>query len=146
MKTRVILRNEIAELQRLKAILVEYGQTFHFSDELIHDLNLVLEEAISNIIFYGYEDAQEHQIEVEIAVTADTLVLEIHDDGKPFNLLDAPEPDLDVPFEDREIGGLGIYLIRTLMDEITYRAEQGKNILMMKKQIPHSHSGHKNVP
>ena len=146
MNIQVTLRNEIAEVQRLKTILAEYGKTLHFSNELIHDVNLVLEEVISNIIFYGYEDAQEHQIAVEIAVTADTLVLEIHDNGKPFNLLDAPEPDRDVPFEDREIGGMGIYLIRTLMDEITYRAEQGKNILMMKKRIPHFHSGHKNVP
>ena len=146
MKTRVTLRNEIAEVQWLKKRLTEYGQSLQLADELIQDVNLALEEAVSNIIFYGYEDAQAHQIEVAIEVADDTLVLEITDDGKAFNLLDTPEPDLNVPFEEREIGGMGIYLIRTLMDDITYRTKQGKNILVMRKQIARSPSGNKNVP
>lgn len=146
MTTHIILRNEISEVQRLKATMVEYGNNHQIADEVIQDVNLVLEEAISNIIFYGYEDKKAHQIEVAMSLNETTLVFEIKDDGKPFNPLEAPEPDLEIPFEDREIGGMGIHLVRTLMDELAYRTEQGKNVLIMKKHLPPPLSGEQHIP
>lgn len=146
MNTTVILQNEIAEVQRLKDTLIECGKDHHISDEVIQEVNLALEEAVSNIIFYGYEDAEEHQIEVQIDLQDDLLVLELRDDAKPFNLLDAPDPDLEASFDDREIGGMGIHLVRTLMDELDYRREQGKNVLLMKKHIPVSPPVDQNSP
>lgn len=136
MSAHVVLTNEISEVQRLKTTFTEFGKAHHWSDELIQEINLVLEEAVSNIIFYGYPDVVEdqvHQIEVDIELEKDSLVLEIRDDAKAFDPLEAPEPDLEIPFEEREIGGMGIHLVKTLMDELAYARIGDQNVLTMKK-------------
>ena len=138
MSLHVVLTNDIAEIQRLKTLFIEYGHTHQFSPECIQDVNLVFEEAISNIIFYGYTDEEQkhvRQIEVEIEFEDDTLILEIRDDAKPFDPLKAPEPDLDIPFDEREIGGMGIHLVRMLMNELEYKRVEGTNVLKMKKVL-----------
>jgi serine/threonine-protein kinase RsbW len=61
--------------------------------------------------------------------------VQIKDDGKPFNPLIAPDPDIKVPIEERKIGGLGIYLVRRLMDELDYTQDSGENVLVMKKHL-----------
>jgi anti-sigma regulatory factor (Ser/Thr protein kinase) len=131
----VILKNDLLEIQRLAQTIVTFGKTFHLSREIVHDLNLVLEEVISNTILYGYEDTNTHQIDVQISLQGQMLILQIKDDGKPFNPLEAPDPDIEKPIEEREIGGLGIYLVRRLMDELAYKREDGENVLVMKKQL-----------
>lgn len=134
MSLHVALTNEISEVQRLKTLFVEYGEVHQFSRELIQDIHLVLEEAVSNIIFYGYEErAEESRIDINVDLKEGTLIIEIRDDAKPFNPLEASEPDLEIPFDEREIGGMGIHLIRTLMDELEYTRSKGKNIFTMKK-------------
>ena len=131
----VIVKNDLIEIQRLVQTIVTFGKTYHLSREIIHDLNLVLEEVLSNTILYGYEDTHEHQIDVQISIQQQTLMVQIKDDGKPFNPLEAPEPDIEKPIEERKIGGLGIYLVRRLMDVLTYKREGGKNVLVMKKYL-----------
>ena len=134
MSLHVVLTNEISEVQRLKTSFVEYGKTHRLSNELIQDIHLVLEEAVSNIIFYGYDEkAEESRIDIHADLKGGTLVIEIRDDAKPFNPLEASGPDLEIPFDDREIGGMGIHLIRTLMDDLEYTRSKGKNIFTMKK-------------
>lgn len=135
MSSKVILNNDIRELQRLKQTIVEYGKAYQIPDAVIQDVNLALEEMVSNIILHGYENTGPHQIEVRVKKKGDVLFLEISDDGKPFNPLMVPSPDLDTPFEDREITGMGIHLAKALMDELDYRTERGKNILMLTKRI-----------
>jgi anti-sigma regulatory factor (Ser/Thr protein kinase) len=115
--------------------MIELGEEQHFSRELVHDINLVLEEIISNIILYGYEDAKLHQIDLELRYDEQEVELRIQDDAKAFNPLDVPDPDLELPIEERPIGGLGIYLTRSLMDELNYTRAQGKNVLTLKKFI-----------
>lgn len=138
MNTTVILKNEIAEIQRLKEVLVEYGKTHHINDQNLHDIKLSVEEAVSNIIFYGYEEMKnpkEHHIEVRFELQNTTFELEIRDDAKPFNPLTVPEFDLDIPIEERETGGMGLHLMRTLMDELHYKRGQDKNVLLMRKHL-----------
>ena len=96
-------------------------------------LNLVLEESIANIISYGYEDELEHSIIVELSWDNGLLELIVTDDAKPFDLLANEAPDLLLPHEEREAGGLGIFFLKEKMDEVTYKWEQGHNILAMKK-------------
>lgn len=135
MSTTIILDNEIAEIQQLKAMMNEYGATHNIEQAVIQDVNLVLEEAISNIMFYGYEDTAAHQITVKLDVNDTTLEIEICDDAKAYNPLETPKPDLDIPFDDREIGGMGVYLMRTIMDDMAYTREAGQNVLFLKKSI-----------
>jgi serine/threonine-protein kinase RsbW len=99
--------------------------------KLTFKVNLVLEEVGLNIMNHGHEGGV-HEIEITMISEDDALTLEITDDGKPFDpLKDAPLPDVNAAMEERPIGGLGIHLVRTMMDELCYRRERGKNHLTL---------------
>ena len=126
-------RREIARLARLVETLQE--QCGLSEDDLIN-INLMLDEVVSNVIKYGYDDALEHQIHVEVAVEGDLVTLQIEDDGKPFNPFEAaPHPNLDLPINDRPIGGLGVFIVKTLAESLGYRRENGRNIVTVKKRM-----------
>ena len=135
MNIHLTLKNDLSEIERLAQNVTTFGARNHLAVEVVHDLNLALEEVVANIILYGYEDEREHQIDVDIYVQDSDVTLEVCDDATAFNPLEKSVPDLDKPLEEREIGGLGIYLTRTLMDELEYKREQGKNLLRMKKKF-----------
>ena len=135
MKKTLILKNDISEIEGLAKAIVDFGKENNLSDKVIYDINLALEEVVGNIISYGYEDNSEHQIIIHFGLRDKELILEVTDDAKPFNPLEVPEPDIEKPIEERQVGGLGIYLVRKLMDKVEYKREQGKNILVMKKEI-----------
>ncbi len=84
-------------------------------------------------MFYGFQDQDEHQIAISFSLKDNTLILEIKDDGIPFNPLESKTLDLEIPIEERERGGMGIHIASELMDEIEYFRKQNKNILVMKK-------------
>lgn len=120
------------QLERITAIVEDLGEQDHWPPDLIFKVNLVLDELSVNIVNYGGEASE---IEVLLAADADEVRVEISDDGRPFDPLnDAMEPDLDAPLEDRAIGGLGIHLVREMMDELHYSREDGKNRLAMVKR------------
>ena len=134
MSERLILTNSVSEIQRLLEAVAEFGKANQLSDHIIYELKLALEEVVSNIINYGFEDEAEHQIEVQMSIEEESLSFEVTDDGRPFNPLKNTGADIEKPFEEWEIGGLGIHLIRRLMDELEYKSAKGKNILIMKRR------------
>ena len=99
-------------------------------------LQLSIEEVVENVVRYAYEGGI-GWLEVDTNLDHDSLVLsiELRDAGVPFNPLERPDPDINAKAEDRDIGGLGIYLCKKLMDSITYRYKEGNNILTMTKKI-----------
>jgi anti-sigma regulatory factor (Ser/Thr protein kinase) len=102
--------------------------------DLQYFVSLAIEEIATNCIKYGYDGAKNHVIEVKLSLSgSDVLVVTVVDDGHPFNPLEAREPDLSVPVEERPIGGLGIYLLRQLCDRMEYVREGGKNKLTLRK-------------
>ena len=127
----VELKNNISETERLSQIVSDFSEANGLSIGDSYALNLSLEEILANVISYGYEDNSEHTITIRISLKDKQLIAEVEDDGKPFNPLEAPEPDIEIPLEDRPVGGLGIYLVRNLMDGLEYKRELGKNILIM---------------
>ena len=100
-----------------------------------HFANLVIEELVTNCIKYGYDDSAEHIIEIELKLSANEMKLTVTDDGHPFNPLELPEPDTNLPVEDRPIGGLGIHLLRKMSDHIDYVRDDGKNRLTLRKSL-----------
>ena len=96
-------------------------------------MDLVCDELVTNIIKYGYSDCSEHEIVVQISIPPDAVVIELEDDGRPFNPLTRPAPDLSAPVEDRSIGGLGIHLLREMMDAGEYRYVNGTNHLVLRR-------------
>ena len=97
-------------------------------------MNLVLGELWLNMVNHGHSGGF-HEVEIELTSEAEALTIEITDDGKPFNPLnDAPVPDVMGSLNDRAVGGLGIHLVRTMMDEMRYKREEGRNHLILVKR------------
>jgi len=97
--------------------------------------NLAVEELVTNCIKYGYDDRGEHFIDVEMQISDGRLVLHFSDDGRAFNPLEAPEPDFSLPIEDRPIGGLGLHLLRSMADSVTYERRDGLNRVTLVKTL-----------
>lgn len=120
-------------LQLIASAVEELGQREAWPDSLVFKVNLVLEEVGINILSYGGESGGPHP-EMEIVITSedDSLTIEVSDDGRPFDPLhEAPEPALGAEIEDRPIGGLGVYLVQTMMDDLSYQHTGGRNHLTM---------------
>jgi sigma-B regulation protein RsbU (phosphoserine phosphatase) len=128
------LHNKLWELDRFNQTLTEFGRQHGLSDKVMHDLNLALEEILTNIITYGYTDSREHEIGVRLNVRPGEVKAAVEDDGRPFNPLEAPEPDTTKSVEERTIGGLGIHLVRKLTDGLDYKRQADRNILTIRKK------------
>ena len=129
------LKNDLAELDRVREAVTEFAGRHDVPAEPLFHLNLALEEVLTNVISYGYDDSGEHELIVRLGFQQGELWAEVEDDARPFNPLETPPVDVQMPLEERSIGGLGIHLVRSLMDELEYRREEGKNLFRMKKRI-----------
>ena len=117
------------ELERLTAAVETLADQDQWPAALTFKVNLVLEELVLNVINYAYEESG-HHVDVSLVCNEDDLVIEITDEGRPFDpLQDAPAPDMESPVEERNIGGLGVYLVRSMTSDMQYRREEGKNCL-----------------
>ncbi len=135
MKTVLRLKNDLNEIERLANSVLAFGDENKLKDNIIWEIRLVLEEIVTNIISYGYEDKENHIIVVSIDTGEKDITISIKDDGIPYNILEHPKPDLEIPFEDRDIGGMGIYMVREIMDEVNYKREDNMNQLVMKRSL-----------
>jgi sigma-B regulation protein RsbU (phosphoserine phosphatase) len=118
-----------------------FGNAHGLHPKIVFHLTLVLDELTTNIISYGYADFDEHPIDVTIALQGDDLTIRVEDDSEPFNILEAPEPELDLPLDQRTkpVGGLGIHLVKNMVHGIHYKRENGKNVLTLRKNISKTH-------
>lgn len=132
---KIELKNDLSELDHLCQNCESIGESFGMSKKLIFEMNLALDELFTNIISYGFQDDKEHIIKIEIKAEDNALLMRIEDDGIPFDPVIAEEPDLECPIEECKIGGLGIHLIKKLMDEIRYERVNDVNIMYLKKNI-----------
>jgi len=129
------LRNNFGELAALREKLKEFCESQSLPQSGIFAVMLSLDELVTNIISYAWEDKLEHSISIRARCGGGVVEIEVEDDGKPFNPLEYAPPDLSSPIEERHIGGLGIHLIQTYMDEISYKREGGVNCLLMRKRV-----------
>jgi anti-sigma regulatory factor (Ser/Thr protein kinase) len=117
------------ELERISGAIEELGQQDDWPDDLVFRVNLVLEELILNIMDYG-QDGEDPDISLEIESEGNSISIELSDRGRPFDpLTEAPEPDLTASVDERRVGGLGVHLTKTLMDDVRYTHEGGRNRL-----------------
>lgn len=129
------LKNSLSELDALCDHLGQFCQSCGVPKRQTFEINLALDELFTNIISHGFPDEDEHQVQVTCAKEEGLLKITIEDDGIPFNPMDAPHPNLKCAFKDREIGGLGIHLIRSYMDQIEYNRKNGKNVHILTKAL-----------
>jgi len=132
------LKSKLSELNTLCRHLEDCGSVMELPQKCLFEINLGLDELFTNIISYGFEDEAEHQIKFSLAKDEQTLVVQVEDDGKPFNPLEAASPAVPDDPDDLDsinIGGLGIHLVKKIMDEIDYQRVKGRNRLILKKCV-----------
>ena len=128
---------QLNEIERIGAAVKILSQAEGWAPELLFQIELVLEEIGTNIIKYGQDGKGETEIQITLTSDRKSLTMEIIDSGKAFDpFTDAPPPDLESDIPDRPIGGLGVYLVRKMMDEASYRREDDKNIVTLTKYKP----------
>lgn len=127
--------NEITELSKVATLVKEVGEELQLTSELVFNLNLVLEEAVSNIIYYAYPKNVEHEIVVQAELIDKSLVFTLTDRGKPFDPTQVADADITLSGEERQIGGLGIFLIKQIMNEVEYQRVEGRNVFTLKKVV-----------
>lgn len=130
---QLTIRNAVDELNRVVVLLEQLEEECQLPAGSMLPINLVLEEALSNVIFYAYEAGSSQEIHIEIEYVAPRLTITIKDTGKAFDPTQKEDPNLHLPVEERPIGGLGIFLMRKIMDEISYKRLGKENILRMTK-------------
>jgi anti-sigma regulatory factor (Ser/Thr protein kinase) len=130
----LVIRNDINELTRLVVFLESLEEEWGLPPALIPSVNLALEEALSNVIFYAFEKGSEQEINIDFKLKGTELTIVISDEGKPYDPTQKEDPDINLPIEDRPIGGLGIFLIRQIMDEVAYNRIDQKNQLTLTKK------------
>ena len=128
--------NEQSAIPQLMADARRFLEQKKVAEEISDALDIALDEILSNSVNYGFSDSARHEIIVEFEVEADAVVVEIRDDGKPFDPLSVPVPDLEASLEERQVGGLGMHFVRTLLDSVTYSRRNGWNVLRLVKQTP----------
>ena len=134
-QTTMILKNDVSELEKVMSFITELCAHNSIPPETEYDLNLALDEIITNVVKHAYPAGEEHQFAVHLALEDHEFVARIEDDGKEFDPTAHPAPNLDTPLEERKEGGLGIFLVRQIMTSVEYQRQDGKNIITVRKKL-----------
>lgn len=132
---QIVLKNQIEEIMTMSSFLEEIFSELNLSMEHSFNINLAIEEAVTNIIMYAYPKDEEHDFILSVEHRNDELIFKLIDTGEEFDPTAQPDADVTSSLEERQIGGLGIFLIRQIMKSVEYQRTDGKNILTMVKQL-----------
>ena len=132
MKKELKLKNQISELERVNQFV---GDELGLDMELQMNLNLVMEEMVSNVIFYAYPQGTEAEIELVAESDGKEVTFVLSDSGKEFDPTMKEGVNTDINPAERDIGGMGIFIVKNIMNKVTYQRLKGKNLLTMKKDI-----------
>ena len=131
----IALKNNRHELVRLAEVVERFGAEQRLPDDTLTNVNLVLDEVVSNVIKYSRATDGEGAVTVSLMLEDGQLTIDVSDDGIAFNPLEAKPPDLDLPIMERPVGGLGIHIVRALTETATYRRESDRNHLSMTMRV-----------
>lgn len=134
-EARLTLTNRLDELKRLQEFVEAFCQRARLVHDMQHAIDLALTECVTNVISYAFCPDAVETVEVRLSWNGSQVEAEIIDAGRAFDPLKHPSVDISVPLEDKPIGGLGIHLMRRLMDRVSYVREGGKNRLTMTKFV-----------
>ena len=136
MRKELQIKNQINELARVEQFIEELGDELGLDMELRMNLNLVMEEMVSNVIFYAYPEGTDATIELVAESKGQELTFVLTDRGREFDptLKDDADPDIN-PIDREGLGGMGIFIVKNIMNQVTYQRLEGKNLLTMKKEF-----------
>ncbi|MBM3302274.1 MAG: ATP-binding protein [Deltaproteobacteria bacterium] len=134
MTDRVLLQlsNSDAELTEFMRAAEEFLRRSNLAERTVYVASLALEEILTNIIKYAYDDSEEHLIHVDLNVSDEEILIECQDDGREFDPLSVPPPQTPHEIADYQPGGLGIHLVRRLSESMEYKRSQNRNMLRIR--------------
>jgi anti-anti-sigma factor len=130
------MESRLEAMRDVVTLVEQFGADNALPQAVLNDVNVALDEALSNIIAHGYEAASVGEIIVRLDYVRDEVQVEVEDGGRAFDPLQVPAPDLTAPLRERKVGGLGVHLMRNLMDGLAYHRSGGKNHLRMIRKVP----------
>jgi anti-sigma regulatory factor (Ser/Thr protein kinase) len=131
----VRISNQWDEMPVATGMLSRFGASNGLPPPVLHDLHVVLDEALNNIIAYAYQEGTRGPITVRLEYGKDEIAMVLEDRGRPFDPLEAPAPELTAPLRARKLGGLGVHFMRSLMDDVAYARVGDVNQLRLTKKM-----------
>ena len=131
----VKLPNSLAALAQLHAAVTQFCRRRTIHPDIEFKIDLALEEVFTNIVRHGYVDSQPHEIVIRLGSGRDRVRISVEDDGRHFNPLLAPAADITSALAERRVGGLGIHLVRRLLDQVRYQRRPAGNRLILIKRL-----------
>lgn len=135
MTKKLTLHNDVQQISKLADFVDAIAEEASIDPSLAMSLNLALEEAVTNVVMYAYPAGEEGDVDIVSELSDGSLLFTISDKGIPFDPTKKEDADITLGVEERQIGGLGIFLVRQLMDTVEYERKDGYNILTMKKKL-----------
>lgn len=135
MRKEITIKNQISELERVNQFVDEIAEELGLDMELQMNLNLVLEEMVSNVIFYAYPEGSDATIELKAESDGKELTFVLSDRGREFDPTLKEDFNVNDNPAERNLGGMGIYIVKNIMNQVSYQRLEGKNLLTMKKSI-----------
>ena len=134
-KTAIEVDNDVSAIQKVAEEFDRFAEQSGLTPAIVQTLHIIFDELLNNIITYGYQDDERHSIEVKVEILGRRLSVTITDDGVPFNPLSQKSPDTSLSIDERQLGGLGIHLVKSMADECGYQRKIDKNVLSLMKWI-----------
>lgn len=131
MRKTLNLHNDVNEVPMLGEWMEVTGEQLGLPMAAVFQLNLALEEAFVNVVDYAYPGKNGMPVQLNMDGTGETLTFTLIDEGEPFDPTTLDEPDTNLSAEERPIGGLGVFLVKQIMDEVRYERQGNRNILTM---------------
>jgi len=131
------LLNQITELEKIMLKIEELSEAWKIPAKTVMEINLVIEELFANIVFYAFEDQEQHVITLDFSLPdAGILKMRLEDDGKPFNLLEKQVGAIfEQTIDERQVGGLGIHFAKEMMQNVEYERSDNKNVVILTKNF-----------
>ena len=131
---KISLNNDLGELRTAAEQIDAFCASHDMPAAIAYAVNLAVDELLTNTISYGYDDDEEHGLDLALRMDGDVIVIEIIDDARPFDPSQNTAPDTSAGIDERSIGGLGIFLVHELMDEVQYSRIDERNIVTLRKR------------
>jgi len=139
MEARVANRRE--DMPTIAAMIDRFAAAHRLSRAELHDLHVAMDEILTNIIAYAYEEGRLGEILVRLTYHTSEVLADVEDNGRPFDPTQFPAPDLRRALRERKVGGMGIHFARSLMDDLVYSRAGGKNRLRLRKTLTRTPPG-----
>jgi len=132
---RIAAENRVEDIGRVHEAFEAFSTGHGLPSAVRRAVRIVLDDVLHNIISYAYHDDERHAIDVRVEVAPGRVSVRVADDGRPFDPLGHPAPDVTAELDDREVGGLGIHLVSRLVDEASYERSGDRNVLVLVKRF-----------